>query len=101
MANPGLGFEAGAEYRFSDMFSVSAAITDLGYIRWKRDRSEVLVKSNIVLNGLTLQDVYDESITFGELLNWTLDSIQNSIELSDSPAAYTTSLPFTATAGFT
>ena len=41
MANPGLGFEAGAEYRFNDMFSVSAAITDLGFIKWKRDRSEI------------------------------------------------------------
>jgi hypothetical protein len=100
MANPGLGLEAGAEYRFNDMFSVSAAITDLGYIRWKRDRSEVTVKSNIILNGLTLQDVYDESLSFGELLNWTLDSIQNSIELSESPAAYTTTLPFTTTMGF-
>ncbi len=100
MANPGLGFEAGAEYRFNDMFAVSAAITDLGFIKWKRDRSEVRATSTIELNGLTIQDVYDESLSFGDLLNWALDSVQNSMELIDAPAAYTTSLPFTATAGF-
>jgi len=100
MANPGLGFEAGAEYRFNDLFAVSASVTDFGFISWKRDRSEIVARTTIEFNGLTLQDVYSENVTFGELLNWTLDSIQNSIELLEVPANYTTSLPFTATAGF-
>ena len=100
MANPGVGFEAGAEYRFNDMFAVSAAIKDLGFIRWKRDHSQISCKTSIELNGLTLQDVYDESLSFDELINWALDSIQNSIELTESAGGFTTSLPFTATAGF-
>jgi Family of unknown function (DUF5723) len=100
MANPGLGFEAGAEYRFNDMFAVSAAITDFGFIKWKRDRSEVNITKTIQFNGLTMEDVRDESITFQELKNWTSDSIQTSIELSENPGVYITYLPFTATAGF-
>lgn len=100
MANPGLGFEAGAEYSFNDMFSVSAAITDMGFIKWKRDRSEIYTTKTFQFNGLTMQDVYDESVTFAELLNWAADSIQNSIELSESPGTYTTYLPLCLTAGF-
>lgn len=100
MANPGVGFEAGAEYRFNDMFAVSAAITDFGFIKWKRDRSEIYITKTFEFNGLTMEDVRDESVTFDELMNWASDSIQNSIELSENPGAYNTYLPFTATAGF-
>ena len=49
------------------MFAVSAALTDIGFINWKRDRSEVYVTETFELNGLTLQDVYDESVSFSEL----------------------------------
>jgi hypothetical protein len=99
-ANPGLGLELGAEYRFNDMFAVSAAITDMGFIRWKRDRSEISLNTTFQFNGLTLQDVYDESLDFGELLNWAIDSIQNSIELLPAPEPYSTFLPLTVTTGF-
>jgi len=100
MANPGLGFEAGAEYRFNDMFAVSAAITDLGFIKWKRDRSEIYTTTTIQFNGLTIEDVRDESVTFDDLMNWAADSIQKSIELSETPGVYKTYLPLTFTAGF-
>jgi hypothetical protein len=36
-------------------------------------------------NGLTMQDVYDESLDFGELLNWTMDTLQNAAVLDKSP----------------
>lgn len=99
-ANPGLGLELGAEYRFNDMFAVSAAITDMGFIRWRRDRSEVSLNTTFEFNGLTMQDVYDESLDFGDLLNWAIDSIQNSIDLLPAPEPYTTFLPLTVTTGF-
>ena len=99
-ANPGLGLELGAEYRFNDMFAVSAALTDMGFIRWKRDRSEVSLNTTFEFNGLTMQDVYDESLDFGDLLNWAIDSIQNSIELLPDPEPYSTFLPLTVTTGF-
>jgi hypothetical protein len=98
--NPGLSIDLGAEYRFNDMFAVSAALTDIGFIRWKEDRSELSLRTTIEMNGLTLQDVYDESLSFDELLNWTVDSIKNSIEIVDAPAAFSTYLPFSVTAGF-
>jgi len=98
-SNPGLGIDVGAEYRFNDMFAVSAALNDIGFIKWKRDRTELSARTTIEMIGLTLQDVYDESLSFDDLMNWALDSIQNSIEIIDAPAAFTTSLPFSLTAG--
>ncbi len=98
--NFGLGIEIGAEYRFNDKFAVSAALTDMGYIKWRRDRSDLSLNTTFELNGLTMQDVYDESLDFSELMNWTLDSIQNSLTLSETPPALTTYLPLAVTTGF-
>jgi hypothetical protein len=100
-ANPGFGIEVGAEYRFNDMFAVSAAVTDIGFIKWKRDRSEINLTESFQLSGLTLQDVYDdESLSFGDLMNWAADSLQTAIDLNESPGSYTTYLPLSVTAGF-
>lgn len=100
MANPGLGIDLGAEYRFSDKLAVSAAVTDLGFIKWKRDRQDITVNTTFDFNGLTMQDVYDESLEFGELLNWTLDTLQSVAVLDKSAPAYTYRLPATVTAAF-
>jgi len=100
VANPGLGIDLGAEYRFSEKLAVSAAVTDLGYIKWKRDRADITLNTTFQLNGLTMQDVYDESLDFGELLNWAGDSLQKAAVLDESPGAYTTHLPATVTAAF-
>ena len=100
MANPGLGIDLGAEYRFNDKLAVSAAVTDLGFIKWKRDRQDITVNTTFDFNGLTMQDVYDESLDFGELLNWTLDTLQNVAVLDKSAPAYTCRLPATVTVGF-
>ncbi|HNX83977.1 MAG: hypothetical protein KBB24_04080 [Bacteroidales bacterium] len=100
LANPGAGIDLGAEYRFSEKLAVSAAVNDLGFIRWKRDLSQLTINSTFKFNGLTMQDVYDESLDFEELINWTIDSLQNVLELADSPQEYTTYLPAKVVAAF-
>lgn len=76
--NPGFGLDFGVEYRITDRLSVSGAVTDLGFIRWRTDQTTLFTKTQFEFNGLTMQDVYDGSLDFGELINWTLDSLQNS-----------------------
>lgn len=100
MSNPGFGIDLGAEYRISNMFAVSAAVKDLGFIKWKRDLSQLSIKSDFQFNGLTMQDVYDESLTFDELLNWAIDSVQTALELDDNPKEFTTRLPATLIGAF-
>ncbi|MGE5349191.1 MAG: DUF5723 family protein [Actinomycetota bacterium] len=100
MSNPGFGIDLGAEYRFNDLLAVSAALTDFGFIRWKRDLTQLSIDATFDFNGLTMQDVYDESLDFEELLNWTFDSLQQVMELKEAPEPYITYLPATLTAGF-
>jgi hypothetical protein len=100
MPNPGFGLDLGAEYRFSDMFAVSAALQDFGFIRWNRDLARLSVNTSFQLNGLTMQDVYDENVGFDEMLNWAIDSLQNVLELDEAPGSFTTYLPATVVAGF-
>lgn len=100
MSNPGFGIDLGAEYRINDMFAVSAAVKDLGFIRWKRDLSQLSIKSTFEFNGLTMQDVYEESLSFDELINWTIDSLQNVLVLDENPQEFTTHLPATVIGAF-
>lgn len=89
--NPGFGLDLGMEYRITDRLSVSGAVTDLGFIRWRTDRTTLFTKTQFEFNGLTMQDVYDETLDFEELINWTLDSLQNTFykkAVSDPFATY-------------
>ncbi|HSO77750.1 MAG TPA: DUF5723 family protein, partial [Bacteroidales bacterium] len=99
--NPGFGLDLGMEYRITDRLSVSGAITDLGFIRWRTDRTTLYTKTQFEFNGLTMQDVYDESLDFDELINWTLDSLQNTFyQAGNDPFVTYLSPGITAAASF-
>ena len=42
----GLGLDIGATYEITDRIVVSAAITDMGFIRWKKDITNLNAKSH-------------------------------------------------------
>ena len=42
--NKGMGFDIGATYEISRKFIISAAITDIGFIKWKKDINHLKVK---------------------------------------------------------
>jgi hypothetical protein len=97
--NTGFGLDIGAEYSFSDRLKVSAAVTDLGYIRWKRDISNLKAKSQFTFSGVNLLDVYNGTMTFDSLGEQLLDSLKQSFYLSDEATPFTTTLPFGVTLG--
>jgi len=97
--NMGFGLDLGAEYKFNDKFAVSAALTDFGFIKWANQRSKITLIDQIEFSGNTFQDVYDETITVEELMEQMLDSLDNSILVSDLNEAFTTRLPMGLTAG--
>jgi hypothetical protein len=74
--NIGLGLDIGATYDISDKIVVSAAINDIGFIKWKKDVTNLQAKSQ----------------------NEVLDSLKNSI-INDSNDPFTTWLPFGVTLG--
>jgi hypothetical protein len=88
--NYGLGLDIGATYDLFDKLVVSASITDLGYIKWKRDVSNITAKSQFVFSGIDVTDVANGSKTFDDLTNELLDSLKDSFEVTTTHSPYTT-----------
>ncbi len=91
--NNGLGLDLGLEYIFSDRFRLSASVTDLGYIRWKRDLTNLRSENQFVLSGVSFQDIYDGSIDFGELGQEIFDSLQKAFTVTSTAIPYRTNIP--------
>jgi Family of unknown function (DUF5723) len=97
--NMGLGLDIGATYDVSDKFKVSASITDLGFIRWKNDLTNLKAQNQFLFSGLSMVDVLNRSKTFKEVKNDMLDSLNNAFKVSDTKNPFTTWLPFGITLG--
>ena len=97
--NIGLGLDIGATYNISEKLMVSAAITDIGFIKWKKDVTNLQAESQFEFSGLNMLDVVNGTKTFEELGNEMLDSLKNSFIVSDSKVPFTTYLPFGVTLG--
>jgi len=97
--NMGLGIDLGATYDISDKFIVSAAVTDIGFIKWKTDLTNLQAKSSFKFSGLNMENVFNGTMTFDSLANVMLDSLKNSFILSDTKNPFTTYLPYGITFG--
>jgi Family of unknown function (DUF5723) len=97
--NIGLGLDIGATYDISDKIMVSASITDIGFIRWKEDISNIRANNQFEFSGLNVTDVLDGTKTIDELGEEMLDSLQNSFTLTNTNDPFTTWLPFGVTLG--
>jgi len=97
--NTGLGIDIGATYDISDKLKVSASLTDIGFIKWKRYVSNLQAKSQFEFSGLNMTDVISGTITIDSLIAQVTDSLQNSFKVSNSNDPFTTGLPFGVTLG--
>ncbi len=97
--NTGFGIDIGATYDISDKLSLSAAITDLGYINWKKDLVNLKAKSSFEFSGLSMVDIVNGTKTIDELGQEMLDSLKNSFEISDTKNPFKTYLPTGVTVG--
>jgi hypothetical protein len=97
--NIGLGLDVGATYLITDKIVVSAAITDIGYIRWKNEVHNFNINSNFTFSGLDLTEVINNNKTFDELGQEILDSLKNSFGVTYTQNPYTTWLPIGVTLG--
>ncbi len=97
--NIGLGLDIGAEFAVTEKFRLSASVTDLGYIKWKRDVKNLKAESQFEFSGVDLLDVYEGKMTFDSLAQELLDSLRNSFFVTDTQTPFTTNLPFGVTVG--
>ena len=97
--NPGLSFDLGATYSITDKINLNAAVTDLGFIKWKRDVFNFKVASSFKTSGLNIPVILDGKKTIDEVVSEMIDSLKNAISLSDSNNPYKTFLPFGVSVG--
>lgn len=91
--NAGFGLDLGAEYSLTDRIVLSAAVTDIGFIKWKTDISNLEAHGNIQLSGLDFADIYDETTTIDELAKNMIDSLVNAMYVAENSRSFTTKLP--------
>ena len=91
--NLGLGADLGAEFELTDRILLSASITDLGFIRWKSDISNLKIQGNAQLQGVDFEDIRNGSSTLSDLGKGLTDSLKNALVFTDSQEPFTTFLP--------
>jgi hypothetical protein len=99
-SNMGFGIDLGAEYVISKRITVSAAVTDLGYINWKADdrTNDVRAKNVIQFHGFDFTKIYDGSITIDSLVKTMTDTLKTAIT-GTTPGSFRSQLPATFTVG--
>jgi hypothetical protein len=97
--NIGLGVDIGATYSLTDRIVLSASVTDLGFIRWKKDVTNLKAKNQFVFSGLNMLDVINGTKTIDEVGKDMVDSLKNAFAVSRSNEAYTTYIPFGVSVG--
>jgi hypothetical protein len=97
--NMGLGLDIGAVYQVTGKISISASITDLGYIKWKNNVTNLKANSQFKFSGFNVTDVANGTKTFDELAQDMVDSLKNSFTVNKDNKPFRTSLPVGFTIG--
>ncbi len=89
--NIGLALDLGVDYRPSELFSLSASVLDLGFIRWGSYVHNMSQDAEFVFEGL-IKDFESDSSDFEHMAEDLADSIKNTFTLANAEDPYTTFL---------
>jgi hypothetical protein len=92
--NIGAGIDLGIAYNITSSLMISAAVTDIGFIKWKNNISSLKTESQFSYSGMNMLDVYNGTMTFDSLAQEFVDSLMNSIIITDTKTPFTTRLPY-------
>jgi outer membrane protein OmpA-like peptidoglycan-associated protein len=88
--NLGYGIDLGVTFRPVNFLQLSAALTDLGFIRWKKGITNASVEGEYEFEGINLD--ISEDINLEEIGQQYLDELTNAFAITPNKQAYTTSL---------
>ena len=89
--NRGLGLDLGATYKLlNNKIMVSAALTDIGYIKWNRNVSNLTVKGEYVFEGMDITSVVNGDEDFEDVADKILDTLKQKFVLTDTYEPFTT-----------
>ena len=92
--NRGLGIDFGATYDITRKLMVSAALTDIGFIKWEKDVTNLSVKSRFEFGGLNVVDVINGTETFEELGQEMVDSLNRAFSFATTKVHFTDNLQY-------
>lgn len=97
----GLGTDLGATYRLMDNLTLSAAVVDLGFIRWNKNlRGATLNNESFLFDGFKEIDIDDDS-AIDDQWDDIADQLEDMVRFyeTDAPSARSTSLRTTLNIG--
>jgi Family of unknown function (DUF5723) len=97
--NMGLGLDLGAVYQLTGRINISASITDLGFINWKNDVTNLQASSTFKFNGFNITDVANGTKTMDQLAQDMVDSLKNSFTIKNDNQGFRTYLPMGVSVG--
>ncbi len=94
MKNLGLGLDLGAEYQLLENLTLSASLTDLGYIHWGANTYNFKQDGSFTFTGLDLSDglIANADFDLEDQADALLDSIAGMFDVSDQANPYSTFL---------
>lgn len=90
MQNFGMGIDMGATYKIINNLTISAALTDIGYIKWKNRVSNLNVNGQYVFDGLDMTDIVNGTKTFEDVGKELLDSLKDAFTVEKTNDPYKT-----------
>jgi hypothetical protein len=90
MKNRGLAVDFGVTYSPINNLKIHASVTDLGYIRWSDQVTNLRAKGEFDFAGLNLTDLLDDSVDMGNLF---IDSLFRLMDIQLSHREYKTVIP--------
>jgi hypothetical protein len=88
--NMGFGIDAGANYKFSDKFSINASVVDLGFINWKTNTQNYVSNDvNYTFKGVDFNGFFQDSTVIFDRLS---DSLEQVFSYAENTESYRSSL---------
>lgn len=88
--NPGLATDLGAVYKFNGQWTFSAALNNLGFIRWKNDLNNLSFDGNYLFEGVSVDAANKDNID--EAFEDIADSLKTVISWNTSHGKFGTGL---------
>jgi hypothetical protein len=99
VSNSGLGLDIGITYNLGKLLTLSASVTDFGFINWKDDLKSWNANGTFSLPGITFEDVVNQTFSIDDMIGRLRDSIKSNFEEVASPQRFKTYLPTGIIAG--
>ena len=101
--NPGYAVDLGLVYTFSPKLVLSAAVTDIGQIRWKNEVKQLTLDTTYRYTGADFSDSIDDQAdnykSPEDVLDELTEDIKNEFSFQLAEDSYTEKLPYTVSMG--